>query len=65
MSSKNGDFAAVIHQACGVLMVRNGTSIEQAYDALFAQADSTGQDAIDVAIEIVRSLRHAPSGGDR
>jgi AmiR/NasT family two-component response regulator len=55
MSTSNGH-GAVFYQASGVLMQRNGTTIEQAIASLYAQADATGLDVVAVAAAVVRSV---------
>jgi|tagenome__1003787_1003787.scaffolds.fasta_scaffold13643643_1 AmiR/NasT family two-component response regulator len=54
------DADAVVHQATGVLMVRNGTTIEQATADLRAQANAAGRHIFYVAREIVYSVGTAP-----
>jgi AmiR/NasT family two-component response regulator len=48
---------AVIHQATGVLMVRGGTSIDEAAVALCDAAEATGLDVTAVAANIVSSTQ--------
>jgi AmiR/NasT family two-component response regulator len=56
MSATNGH-SAVVQQACGVLMQREGITSEQALAALHARADALGWELVAVAVEIVHSAR--------
>jgi AmiR/NasT family two-component response regulator len=56
-----GGLQAQVHQACGMVMVQLGVTIEQAFVLLRARAFSTGRPLQDVAVDVVeRRLRFSP-----
>ncbi len=47
----------IVHQATGILMVRRGTTIEEALAALYETARITGLDVTQIAAGIVSSTK--------
>lgn len=64
--SQNGwpHIDAVVHQAIGVLMQRNGTTAEQASATLHALAGATGRDVAVLAAEVIRSVSTGDADDD-
>ena len=46
---------AIVHQATGALMVRDGITIDEAVATLHETAESMGVDVADLAVSIIRS----------
>lgn len=55
MTRGNRRWGALVHQATGVLMTRDGITSEQALHELQTRADATGQSVLAVAADVVRA----------